>query len=139
MADKKKTLYFSTLRNENNDSIDYDYKPPVYGASNTDPSYYEPQASRIANMRNSASAVANGAYDFDENKKVNLNEVHIPIGRAPGMTFEEISQLQTINNARIKKQNDENVQADKEAEEAKKQLIENTKTISENLNSNSEE
>lgn len=100
----KEKLYFKYLRNEKNESCDYQYEPPIYGESNTDISYYEPNSTRIANMKKSASGLSTGVYDFDENSKVKIEDVHSPLGRKPGMTFEEISQIQTRTESSIKSQ-----------------------------------
>lgn len=100
----KEKLYFKYVRNEQNEAIDYKYEPPIYGESNTDISYYEPQSTRIANMKRSASGLSTGAYDFDENSKVKIEDAHVPLGRKPGMTFEEISQIQTRTESSIKSQ-----------------------------------
>lgn len=103
MAEPK--LYFKYLRNEKNEEVSYKYKGPIYGPSNTDPSYYEPQATRIANMYRSASAASNGVYDFDDGSKApDINDCVVPVGRKPGLTFEEVSQMQTINERNIKAQ-----------------------------------
>ena len=42
------------------------FELPKYGPSTTDPTYYEPQATRIANMRKSAQSFE-GLYDFTGN------------------------------------------------------------------------
>lgn len=121
MSDKKH--YFSTLKQENNTLIDYKYESPIYGESNTDISYYEPNSSRISNMRKTASGLSTGVYDFDENSKVSIEDAHSPIGRKPGMTFEEISQIETINNARMKATSDAASDADSKAKENIKEAV----------------
>lgn len=120
----KEKLYFKYLRNEKNEEVDYKYKGPEYGPSNTDLSYYEPQATRIQNMYKSASSASKGVYDFEAGSKArDIEDCVVPIGRAPGMTFEEISQIQTNNDARIKTQARKIEEADKEADaQAKKNL-----------------
>lgn len=121
----KEKLYFKYLRNEQNEQTDYKYKAPVYGESNTDVSYYEPNATRIANMYRSASSASKGVYDFNDGKDRDIKDCVVPIGRAPGMTFEEISQIQTNNNNRIKMQARKIEEADKDADAiAKKNLRE---------------
>lgn len=98
----KRGLYFKYLRNEQNEEIDYKYSAPIYGDSNTDLSFFEPNSTRIANMYRSAGSLSKGVYDFDDGKKRDIEDCVVPIGRKPGMTFEEISQIQTYNNQRIK-------------------------------------
>ena len=56
----KKDRYFNTLFQEKNELSDYKYEAPVYGESNTDISYYEPNSTRIANMRKAASGLSTG-------------------------------------------------------------------------------
>lgn len=78
----------------------YKYEPPKYGKSTTDPTYYEPAATRIANMRKAAQS-GKSLYDFeyDKSKKFTPAELlqqsdkmRITPGRKPGLTQEEISQ-----------------------------------------------
>lgn len=115
---EKKYEYFSTLHQENNESCDYKFDPPIYGESNTDISYYEPNASRIANMKKTASGLSTGVYDFEKNPGRDIPEgVQVPFGRKQGLTFEEVSQLETRNNQSIKNQADN-------SEKLKKQLKE---------------
>ena len=49
---------------------DYKYIQPKYDKSTTDPTYYEPAATRIANMRRSAGVQYEGIYDFYEKSDV---------------------------------------------------------------------
>ena len=54
-------------------SESYETEPhvfPKYGKSTTDPTYYEPTASRIANMKKSSGAQMQGIYDFYDKKDV---------------------------------------------------------------------
>lgn len=119
----KEKLYFKYLRNEKNESCDYQYEPPIYGESNTDISYYEPNSTRIANMKKSASGLSTGAYDFDEKSEVEIEDVHSPLGRKPGMTFEEISQIQTRTEMSIKSQSKQAEKDMKDSDELVKQNI----------------
>lgn len=82
------------------EQFDYKYKQPIYGKSTTDPTYYEPAATRIANMRKSAQS-GKSLYDFeyDKDKKFTpeellkqSDEMRITPGRKPGLTQEEIAQ-----------------------------------------------
>lgn len=115
---EKKYEYFSTLLQENNVSCDYKFVPPIYGESNTDLSYYEPNASRIANMKKTASGLSTGVYDFEKNPGREIPEgVKVPFGRKQGFTFEEISQIETRNNQSIKKQADNSEQLKKQLKE----------------------
>lgn len=125
MAYKKKTEYFATIHQKDNEPLDYKFELPIFGESNTDISYYEPNASRIANMKKTASGLSTGVYDFDKNPGKEITEgVHVPFGRKMGLTFEEVSQLETINNQSIKNQADN---SEKLKEEVKKQSEKNIK------------
>ena len=84
----------------------YKFTMPVYGPSTTDPTYFEPTATRIANMRKSATGLK-GIFDFEgklegtpeEIAKKSLKQlegatVDVRFSKH-GMTKEEISQ--TVN------------------------------------------
>lgn len=92
----------------------YEFKPPVFGESTTDPTYYEPTATRIANMK---KAAYNGItlYDFDDKNKMpdDISKIRVAPGRKPYMTKEEISQ--EVNDIKDKLQNEfSKDEADKE-------------------------
>lgn len=113
------------------EQIDYEFKLPKYGKSTTDPTYYEPAATRIANMRRSAQS-GKSLYDFEyeKGKKFSPEEllkmhddIRITPGRKPGMTQEEISQqyTETLNDV-------EDMASKKKAQlEANKRDIEHVK------------
>lgn len=71
---------------------------PKFGESRTDPTYYEPTATRIANMRKSASSgVALYDYEGDFSKsdiKKQTREHFLEPAREIGITREELSQIQ---------------------------------------------
>lgn len=86
---------------------DYNFKLPEFGESTTDPTYYEPTATRIANMRKTATGFI-GLYDYEDplkgnNPKEIENNALNQVGNATvdvrfskhGMTREEISQTVT--------------------------------------------
>lgn len=105
------------------DVCDYVFSLPEYGPSTTDPSYYEPQSTRIANMRRSASSVSEGVYDFsDDPHSADIDRYHVPVGRKPGITFEEVFAMQERNIQRIKA-NNKKVSDEKAAKEAAEQTI----------------
>lgn len=96
----------------------YEFKLPTFGESRTDPTYYEPTATRIANMRKSASAgVALYDYEGDYSRSdiaKQTREHYIEPAREIGITREEISQIQNeaarkvdlkIDEAKKEKQN----------------------------------
>lgn len=76
----------------------YKFCLPKYPESTTDPSYYEPSASRIANMYRSARQYQ-GLYDYtdkgNDSYKEELRNASINPTRKPGMTLEEVSQLES--------------------------------------------
>lgn len=128
-------FYFSTIHQSNNVKCDYNFEPPLYGLSNTDQSYYEPQSTRIANMRKSASGLSSGAYDFSGEKNINpkdidLKNFDVPIGRALGLTFEEISQVQTNNTQNIVSQSKDEEERQKAKKSAKDEMIADSVAIS---------
>lgn len=128
MAEAKRGLYFKYLRNEQNEEIDYKYQAPKYGPSNTDLSYYEPNSSRIANMYKSGGAGAAVCYDFEASKghKIpDINDCQMPFGRKPGLTFEEVSQAETIVKSRVK------AEADKIEKDTKNALEQSKKNVKE--------
>lgn len=112
----------------------YKFKLPTFGESRTDPSYYEPTATRIANMRRSASTGV-ALYDYDgsefsdiaNNSKlskeqkiaeyakrldVSTKKHFIEPARQIGITREEISQVQ---NDTARKIDDKIVEAKKDS------------------------
>ena len=62
--------YYSGSNQIPGETSDYKFELPKYGPSTTDPTFYEPTATRIANMMRSASSLQ-GIYDFTE--KIDLN------------------------------------------------------------------
>lgn len=131
-------------------TIKYQFSLPKYGKSTTDPTYYEPSATRIANMRKSAQA-GKSLYDFDgsglptkKDKKGNdvtdwekqdISKARITPGRKPGLTREEISQ-----NLTYAKQDVEDMKNDKlnEIKESEKQINQVKQTL-ESLSSSDNE
>lgn len=136
-------IYLDSLDARIAKEVDYKFIPPIYGESNTDQSYYEPQSSRIANMKKAASAAAIGSYDFPKGKKIDLEDTAIPVGRKLGILPEEISQLETLNNQSIKNADEKDKKAAKEKKEyqdnSKELAVEMAKAISESGNQTTEE
>lgn len=110
------TFYADT--NQISKRVKYEFKLPTFGESRTDPTYYEPTATRIANMRKSASAgVALYDYEGDYSRSdiaKQTREHYIEPAREIGITREEISQIQNeaarkvdskIDEAKKEKQN----------------------------------
>ena len=91
------------------------FRLPTFGESRTDPTYYEPTATRIGNMRKSASVgVALYDYEGDFSKAEIKNQTRkhfLEPAREIGITREELSQIQNEAAQRvdseIKAQNDE--------------------------------
>ena len=71
------------LSYENTEQISksFEHKPhvyPKYGKSTTDPTYYEPSATRIANMKKASGMKLEGIYDFyskDDVSKFNEDQL----------------------------------------------------------------
>lgn len=98
---------------------------PKFGESRTDPTYYEPTATRIANMRKSAtSGVALYDYEGDFSKsdiKKQTRDHFMEPAREIGITREELSQIQNtaarsvdekIDSAKKDKQSKDSAKAD---------------------------
>lgn len=105
------------------ETTEYVKKYPAYGKSTTDPTYYEPAATRIANMRRSSGVLMEGIYDFytkDDVSKFDSKNFAKNIGDAivdptfiKGLTREEVSQ---VTQSYIQKTED---MLDKKAEKSK--------------------
>lgn len=116
-------------------TCEYNFKLPEFGKSTTDPTYYEPAATRIANMRKSAQS-AKSLYDFDGTKfkdkdgnidwsKQDISDSRIIPGRKPGLTREEISQHLTDTQDEIFMHNEE-INAEKVNDKKQINQIKNT-------------
>lgn len=124
----------------------YEFKLPKYGKSTTDPTYYEPSATRIANMRKSAAS-GKSLYDFDGSdlpkdekdnidwSKQDISKTRITPGRKPGMTQEEISQSMTMAQSEL----DSKVFERKEEEAQLKKDIKKANAIIKSANENGTE
>lgn len=118
------SFYFKNT--EQISEIDVEAKPftlPKFGDSTTDPTYYEPMATAIQNMRNSAEGSGQSLYDFAPGTKApDVSDTVPMIGRKPGLTIEEVSQINNINNANIqediKKDKEEKKNKDKQTKDA---------------------
>lgn len=103
----------------------YKHENPVYGPSTTDPTFYEPTATRIANMKRAAGGLK-GIYDFNGSVK-NPDEGIKQLGEAVvdvrfskhGMTKEEISQVTM----------EKSLEADVMVSNKKKQKADNTEQL----------
>lgn len=112
------------------ETCDYKFDLPEFGESTTDPSYYEPQSTRIANMRKSASSASDGVYDFyDDPSSADLDEYHTLVGRKPGITFEEVSAMNEINNFRINANNKAFEESEKRSKKSKEDAIQSAKDL----------
>lgn len=89
----------------------YEFKLPTFGESRTDPTYYEPTATRIANMRRSASSgVALFDYEGDFSRsdiQRQTREHFMEPAREIGITREELSQIQTETSYKVETKLDE--------------------------------
>lgn len=81
----------------------YRYVQPKYAKSTTDPTYYEPAATRIANMRKASGVILEGIYDYyskddvskfnEKNFSKNISKTTPDFKYVKGLTQEEISQV----------------------------------------------
>lgn len=112
---------------------------PKYGKSTTDPSYYEPAATRIANMRKTSGVKLQGIYDFyekddvskfnEQNFKYNISNAMYDPRYNNNLTREEISQA--TNN--IKNKVDETIQKKKQSVEDKQNRINEQLEVSDKI------
>ena len=78
---------------------------PKYGKSTTDPTYYEPSATRIANMKKASGVKLEGIYDFyskddvskfnEDNFNQNIRTAQVDPRFQNKLLKEEISQITT--------------------------------------------
>lgn len=78
---------------------------PKYGKSTTDPTYYEPSATRIANMKKASGIKLEGIYDFysqddvskfnEDNFNKNIRNAQVDPRFQNKLLKEEISQITT--------------------------------------------
>lgn len=81
------------------------HKYPKYGKSTTDPTYYEPSATRIANMKKASGVKLEGIYDFyskddvskfnEDNFNQNIRNAQVDPRFQNKLLKEEISQITT--------------------------------------------
>lgn len=106
----------------------YEFKLPTFGESRTDPSFYEPTSSRIANMRKSASSgVALYDYegDFSKDDIQKQTRTHfVEPARKLGVTREELSQIQNMTARKV----DEKIEAAEQ--EVKDKIAEKQRVMS---------
>lgn len=120
----------------------YQFSVPKYPETTTDGSFYEPQATRIQNMKKSASSSNQGIYDFyDDEIKGNdvsryhdqvmnrLNTSETVLGRKPGLTAEEVMSVMSRTVESVEDNSKKQSKADRKKEVEKLEQIENAKTI----------
>ena len=76
---------------------------PKFGKSTTDPTYYEPSATRIANMKKASGVKLEGIYDFyskddvskfnEENFETNMRNAQVDLRYNNKLLPEEVSQI----------------------------------------------
>lgn len=115
--------------------IDPEVKPfklPKFGKSTTDPTYYEPMATAIQNMRNSADGSGQSLYDFATGTKTPDVSYTVPmLGRKPGLTIEEVSQINNINNSNIQEDINKDKENKKNKEKQNQDAVELSQAIEE--------
>lgn len=120
----------------------YKFKLPTFGESRTDPTFYEPTATRIANMRKSASSGV-ALYDYEGDfkrsdvEKQTREHVFEP-ARNIGITREELSQIVNTTAKSIDKKIDSAKEEQKDKIAEKQRIQEMAKSISETVNGSSD-
>lgn len=108
----------------------YKYEPPKYDKSTTDPTYYEPQATRIANMKKSASAMQ-GIFDYSGEEAKKFADKYYALDKIENAVVdprfnshllqEEISQITTEKTFSVKEMvEDKKSKVKKESDEVAK-------------------
>ena len=126
-----------------------DTKPhvyPKYGKSTTDPTYYEPAATRIANMKKSAGVQLEGIYDFYEKSDVekfneqnfykNIRNAAVDPMFVKGLTREEVSQVVNQISDQAQKVVDNKQSEIKSKTERIKENIETSKVVAKAIENN---
>ena len=113
----------------NTDQVSTRCKPikfelPKFGKSTTDPTYYEPSATRIANMKKASGTQLEGIYDFyskddvskfnETNFSKNINNAQVDPRFNNKLLREEVSQISN-NLANDAKEMIDNKKAEKSA------------------------
>lgn len=98
-------LHYTTSDQISESYEGYKHKYPKYGKSTTDPTYYEPAATRIANMKKAAGLKLEGLYDYytkddvskfnEKNFSKNIHEAQYDPRFNNTLLREEISQVTT--------------------------------------------
>ena len=127
----------------------YKHENPTYGKSTTDPTYYEPAATRIANMKKSAGVQLEGIYDFytkDDVSKFNEKNFAKNIKNASpdpmfqkGLTREEVSQITTSYENQVESMIDKKKKKSDSKQERISEAIETSKAIENTIQDNSTE
>lgn len=120
----------------------YEFKLPTFGESRTDPTFYEPTATRIANMRKSASSGV-ALYDYEGDFKRSdiekqTREHVLEPARNIGITREELSQIVNITAKDIDEKIDSTKEEMKDKIAEKQRIKEMAKTVRETVDSGSE-
>lgn len=121
------------------------FELPKYGPSTTDPTYYEPTATRIANMKRSAGAFQ-GLYDFtgslegktSEDKADNalkqLSSASVDVRYSKhGLTKEEVSQITMEKSLEADSMIKDKKQAKKDNSESLKKELEVAEAVASKL------
>ena len=109
---------------------------PKYGKSTTDPTYYEPSATRIANMKKASGVKLEGIYDFyskddlskfnEDNFNQNIRDAQVDPHFQNKLLKEEISQITTS----LSNEAQDIVDKSKAKEKAKKDRIDESIEVS---------
>ena len=132
-------IYYLNTNQISESVTGYEHNYPKYGKSTTDPTYYEPAATRIANMKKASGVKLEGIYDFyqkDDVSKFNEKNFKNNIGNAMydprfnnNLTREEISQATNNISNRV----DETIQKKKKSAEDKQDRINEQLEVSDKI------
>lgn len=120
----------------------FKHKYPKYGKSTTDPTYYEPAATRIANMKKASGMKLEGIYDYyskDDVSKFNEENFRHNIGEAQydprfnnTLLREEISQVTTNYEHAAETMIDKKKDSQKKKTDRINEAVETAKIINQN-------
>lgn len=139
--------YIST--NQISESYDgYKHNYPKYDKSTTDPTYYEPAATRIANMKKSAGAILEGIYDYyskddvskfnENNFKNNISNAYVDPRFNTKLLREEVSQVVNNVDSKVQDMIDDKEKSLKSKKERISETVEASKIISANNTENTD-
>ena len=130
------TYYENTEQITKKSTKEYKFTLPEYGESTTDPTFYEPMATAISNMRNSAKSIPT-LYDFEAGRNIDIEKIHIMLGRKKGLTQEEMSQIETNLKQEIKETSNQKIDEKNQKEKLVKDFVDTQEQINKEIEARS--